>query len=1007
MESKSRIRKTRFLLFSLVGIIVVCFCIQYYKVFHSDNKEKTITSHEVGDMLYVETPGADGSKDSWDTSIRLSDNPEDTEIFTGRTISLNVVNNNSYQINDWKLKINIKQECYLNGFWCGKYEIHQFRAGQERVEVVSSSDFDLNTLSLEHNEYTNELMIRLMPGDYMVYLPSEEVGENIVKEKTSVGAGLIVYAKDFVDLSDYELKYYTKHRFTEGIVFKLIIIFGSIWVALSVIIFAMIYTYTRTVRAVESVNNSIINGLSVEYRTLWLINVKDRTIKLMRNQDEILINNAVELASGFEDCDTAIKYYIDHYVDKADTTRVWRSVKFDNLINKVEEEKFYTVSYLHRDEDEGERYYQMVFVKVVCAGEENIVLGYRDVDKFERERLERNKQLEHALEAANDANRSKSIFLANMSHEIRTPINAILGMDTMILRESNEENVKGYARDIKSASNTLLALINDILDFSKIESGRTEIVPANYRLDSVLTDIINMIKPKADEKDLEFEVSTGRNMPAQLYGDEIRVKQVILNILNNAVKYTNKGKIKFSVGYVKKDESTCALKVAVSDTGVGIKSEDIENLFSPYYRLNDAKNRTIEGTGLGLTITKALLEKMGSELNVESVYGEGSTFSFVIEQKIWGNDVVDKYLAKVHTEEEKPESFHAREAAVLVVDDVEMNLIVIKNLLKRVCICPDTCLSGSDALELVSTKKYDLLLLDAMMPGMSGEDTLKAIRNSDGINAKIPAIVLTANAIVGAKEEYLKAGFDEYLSKPVDGDALEDMLQKYLPAEKIEIVATSEMVNKENNSSETDYEKELLKNLDNVFGINVSEGVNAAGGLDTYISVCKNFTQTATSRIEQIKEYCENRDFENYTIQVHALKSSARLVGAVNLSDSALALEIAGKEKDIDRIINNTESLIKEYDSIQKGLSEVFLKMESQKDLEEKEEISEKKLKRKLSELCELIQAFDFESAKDLFASLERYKMPESFNESYKALKVSMAEVDNDEIISIVTKYIK
>ena len=494
---------------------------------------------------------------------------------------------------------------------------------------------------------------------------------------------------------------------------------------------------------------------------------------------------------------------------------------------------------------------------------DSIVLAYRDIDNLIREELAIETQLEEALLQAKSANESKSNFLASMSHEIRTPINAILGMDTMILRESKDDVIKNYAKDIKTASNTLLAIVNDILDFSKIESGKMELVPSNYQLDSVVNDIKNMVVPKAEEKGLKLELCLNPDMPVKLYGDELRIKQIILNIINNAIKYTPKGSIKWEIDYEILEPDVCILKSKVTDTGIGIKPEDLERLFSPYERFDSSRNRSVEGTGLGLSITKSLLEQMGSMLEVESVYGEGSVFSFAVRQPMWGNETIGDEVQDVCNVAEADEKYHAPSAKLLVVDDAEMNLFVVTSLLKRVQIEPDTCLRGKEAVKLAKERKYDIILLDAMMPEMSGKETLRAIKNEAELNKDTTMIVVTANVIVGAKQEYLDAGFDAYISKPINGNTLEDMIQKYLPKDKIITADNEAFYGKVGDSSG---ENNLVEAINNLPGIDTSMGIKACNGEAIYIKICRMFYESADSKIELIKKYYDLEDCENYSI---------------------------------------------------------------------------------------------------------------------------------------------
>jgi signal transduction histidine kinase/ActR/RegA family two-component response regulator len=407
------------------------------------------------------------------------------------------------------------------------------------------------------------------------------------------------------------------------------------------------------------------------------------------------------------------------------------------------------------------------------------------VAKLEREKAD---ALEWALHSEEAANQSKSDFLATMSHEIRTPINAILGMNTMIMREAKQEEIKKYSKDIHNASKTLLTLINDILDFSKIESGRLELVQGVYCLGDVVEDLLNMVKPKAEDKNLTLKVEINPNIPNRLYGDDVRIEQAILNILNNAVKYTEKGSVTLWMDYDSFASGDILLKVRVSDTGIGIKEEDVAKLFSPYQRIDEQRNKKVEGTGLGMTITKNLLEKMGSTLEVSSVYGEGSTFSFAIIQPVRGEETLREYQEKGGKNQSdgiEREHFHAPDARILVVDDMKVNLMVVSGLLKRLELKIDTALSGKIAVQLAKEKAYDMILLDSMMPGMNGEETMRMIRRECPLNAKTPMVVLTAHAVKGAREGYLQMGYTDYLSKPIEAGAVEAMIQKYLPQEKI------------------------------------------------------------------------------------------------------------------------------------------------------------------------------------------------------------------------------
>ena len=429
------------------------------------------------------------------------------------------------------------------------------------------------------------------------------------------------------------------------------------------------------------------------------------------------------------------------------------------------------------------------------------------IEEKNQELMIANEEAEKAKADAIAAANAKSVFLANMSHEIRTPINAILGMDTMILRECNDNEILEYAVNIQSASQTLLSLINDILDFSKIETGKLELVAGDYALSSLINDVYHMLISKAKEKGLALNVESDKNLPAKLYGDEVRIRQIIVNILNNAIKYTQKGSVTLTVEMSdmklsdmpdhsndSKSENitdkNTIITFRIADTGIGIKKENISHLFDSFSRFDEEKNKYIEGTGLGLAITKQLVDLMNGEIVVTSEYGKGSVFTVSIPQKIVSDlkigDISEKYNEPANKKKKKS-TFTAPDANVLVVDDVKMNINVFKALLKRTEINVDSAMSGLEALDMIKEKKYDIIFLDHMMPDMDGIETYQNMKMlEDNPNKDTTVVMLTANAIMGAKEEYLGIGFSDYLSKPVQAPKLEAMILKYLPEELVQ-----------------------------------------------------------------------------------------------------------------------------------------------------------------------------------------------------------------------------
>lgn len=553
-------------------------------------------------------------------------------------------------------------------------------------------------------------------------------------------------------------------------------------------------------------------------------------------------------------------------------------------------------------------------------------------------------EAEDAKQEAQDANRAKSSFLANISHEIRTPINAVLGMDTMILRESHEDNIREYADDIQSAGQNLLSLINDILDFSKIESGKMEIKPVDYELASLLASCYNMIQVRAKDKGLFFRMENSTSIPHLLHGDEVRVRQIIINLLTNAVKYTEKGDVVLSANWEKIDEETIRLIVAVSDTGMGIKYEDQQKLFDSFQRLDMERNRNIEGTGLGLSITKQLVEMMNGKIHLESSYGKGSTFTVEIPQIVRSFEPIGDFQAHMQEnagyEEEYRSSFQAPDARILVVDDVPMNLKVIRELLKSTKMQIDTAESGKECLRKITQEAYHIIFLDHMMPEMDGIETLKNMQwVAENKNSDTPVIMLTANAIIGAKDEYFNAGFDDYLAKPVKENELEAMIQKYLPKELVivseeakqaddeelggfdmKLLYKSKNKKQEASAKKPQAERSLMHRLN---FLDARAGVSYCAGSEAiYREVLKSY---ALGKLrDEIVEYYEKQDWKNYGVKVHALKSTSLNIGAVELSEFAKALENASRNGDIDFVRSQHENILKEYDELLDKLREVL-----------------------------------------------------------------------------------
>lgn len=499
--------------------------------------------------------------------------------------------------------------------------------------------------------------------------------------------------------------------------------------------------------------------------------------------------------------------------------------------------------------------------------------------------------------SAEAANQAKSSFLANMSHEIRTPINAIIGMNEMILRESREGRILRYAGNIKNASKSLLSLINDILDFSKAESGKMEIINGNYQVSSLLNDLVNMIQPRAADKGLELKLDIDDQIPCELYGDEVRIRQIITNLLTNAVKYTKEGSVTLKVRCTRlPDTDKVRLDVAVVDTGAGIKKEDQKRLFSTFQRVDEKANRGIEGTGLGLALSKQLLELMHSRLLLNSEYGRGSAFFFGLVQTIVDDKPIGDYKAMyeriLRDARHYQESFQAPDARILVVDDTHMNLEVCKGLLKKTLVQIDTADSGIECLNMIMKKEYHIIFLDHKMPGMDGVQCLERMRQMENNpNANTKVIALTANAVSGAKEFYLSHGFDDYLSKPIQSEKLEALLCQYLPPQFLKMPQEESV----------DYlEEPCIPPID---GIVEDDALRYAGGeQEEYLHNLKLYLEEFDGKKKKLEEFFREADLENYQIVAHAVKSTSKLIGANELSELAQQMEEASAARDMEAV---------------------------------------------------------------------------------------------------------
>lgn len=549
----------------------------------------------------------------------------------------------------------------------------------------------------------------------------------------------------------------------------------------------------------------------------------------------------------------------------------------------------------------------IIFMSLIVAGIVNSLIteqNHRLLDALRKE-----KRSQQDAEAANMA---KSSFLANMSHEIRTPINAILGMNEMILREEKDPAIRGYAGNIQASGNSLLSIVSDVLDISKIESGKLEIIPVDYEVNSLISDCCNMAAGRAKAKELELLVECADNVPMKLCGDETHIRQIIVNLLTNAVKYTEKGTVKLIVSG-RFTDGGFVLKVDVSDTGIGIAEENLPQLFTQFQRFDLQRNRNIEGTGLGLSIVKRLCDLMSGTITARSVLGSGSTFTVELPQKVVDSTpcggVNLNYSAGA--EHEYHHSFEAPEAKILAVDDLPVNLLVIANLLKETRIKIDTAGSGRECLDKCSQQKYDLILMDHMMPEMDGVQTFEKLHgDKSSPNFETPVIMLTANALAGMREQYMDVGFADYVSKPVRGAKLEEAIRRNLPESLIK--PASPEIPAEAVSTEP-------SGFADICGAVPELNVNAAlqyccGSAELLNDLLHDFTEN--DHFSDLKAAFEEKRWEDYRRHAHSLKSTSLMIGLTGLSERARASELALKGGCTEFAELNHDSLIEEYSAL-------------------------------------------------------------------------------------------
>ncbi|MBR6452283.1 MAG: response regulator [Lachnospiraceae bacterium] len=608
--------------------------------------------------------------------------------------------------------------------------------------------------------------------------------------------------------------------------------------------------------------------------------------------------------------------------------------KHTAFVRQVADE-WYVVAVISNDELLAEVRQQVIINVLICSlilaviafiymlarrNEQNYSRRIEELREKEQRRTYEAKTLKLEKEAANQANRAKSVFLASMSHEIRTPMNAVLGMNEMILQKSKDQEILEYSENIRDAGNTLLGIINEILDFSKIEDGKMKIMPVVYDTARMIAGAVNSVSERAAAKGLRLQTKIDPDIPCALRGDDVRLSQVIMNLLTNAVKYTEKGTVSLIMKITEKTDREVALTICVEDTGVGIRKEDMDKLMDSFTRINEEKNRYVEGTGLGMTIVDRLLKMMGSGIEVESEYGKGSRFGFTVRQEIVNGEPVGDYTERLKESRTGNEEIHvnAPTAKVLVTDDNDTNLNVAKKFLQLCGIEPDLARSGEEAVACVKRNTYDIIFLDHMMPGMDGIETLSRMNREELVPENTVMIVLTANAVIGAREMYLSAGFRDYLSKPISMGEMQRVLLSYLPPYKVIVGRDGKPAQSEDTKAEevtalpeqfSDASIRLMEGSGLLDYEEAKEYLLDPEGLLIYI---EDYDKTR----KELEEFLESENWRGYNVRVHALKSSSRMIGAVHLSEAAKEAEAASGVPDPEKVKGMQEGLLKEYEEV-------------------------------------------------------------------------------------------
>lgn len=741
-----------------------------------------------------------------------------------------------------------------------------------------------------------------------------------------------------------------------------------------------------------------------------------RILKILKGDDPtplgillscIFMSIAVVKYGLFDPVKNAKNYIIDNLkeaviVTDADHRFLFLNSMADKIITSINKEQGYSTddkiyAFIQGSQDFfdwKDRHYQ---VEETVLKDNELIQGYMmtivDVTKI----IEQNHLMKRLVLQTEDANRAKTNFVSNMSHEIRTPMNSIVGITEILLRSRHSPKEQEYLLNIQSSGRVLLTIINDVLDCSKMEAGKMQLFDEPYDTCSLFHDLRISMENRIGHSGLELIYDIDQDIPCKLKGDMGRIRQVIINLVNNAIKYTEKGSVRFSVHVRQKNTDKVMLYYEVADTGIGIRKEDQKILFDAFQRVEMDRNRYVEGTGLGLTISQNLVNMMGGVIEVESEYGKGSRFFFTIEQTIIDPTPVSavNYNGQKDnvTEKEAECLFIALEAHILLVDDNELNLVVAKELLKPLRMQIDTAENGLQAVKMVRGSQYDLVLMDHMMPVMDGIEAAKAIRAlPEDKYQKLPIIALTANAMVDARKEFLNAGMNGFVAKPIDFARICNQLKLWLPKDLVRDVPKEEA----KKLLADDLSDREIQPEDPQMGFSFEEGVKHCGSKAALMKTIRIFYRTIDSKADKIEQCLKEGLISDYVVEVHALKSSALLIGAVPLSEAAKELEGYGKQGKTELLEEKTPDLLAMYRDFKD-----ILKPYADKEEAARQEASNGEWCQALQQIHQCIEQFDLDGVDRIMEKLEEYQIPECIRESMDQLRVYVADVSMEEIMEL------